>query len=182
MIIDGLRGLARTALATLMLLVLLAAVLVPPPVQAAPPGQPSTGQTTTRVSLSIAKSFHPGSERERDYSTVHPALGVTGRIAGEWLRWRAGVVRHSHSRWGPVTGLAATWAVAQSWRVGLSAGVVGNYARGHWFRRGMVPIVQWTDQNRDLMWEFALARNEKVTFVGVNLEIPISMLATRLTR
>ena len=178
--IDGPRELARTARAARMLLVLLAAVVVPPPVEAAPPGEPSTREATTRVSLSISKSFHPGSAR--DYSTVHPGLGATGRLAGEWLRWRAGVVRHSHSRWGPVAGLAATWGVAESWRMGLSAGVIGNYARGHWFRRGVLPIVQWTDRERELVWEFALARNEKVTFVGVNLEIPISMLATRPTR
>ena len=78
---------------------------------------PGVADATTRVSLSIAKSFHPGSAR--DYSTVHPGLGVTGPLAGEWLRWRAGVVRHSHSRWGPVTGLAATWGIAGNWRAGL---------------------------------------------------------------
>ena len=140
----------------------------------------STAEATTRVSLSIAKSIHPGSTR--DYSTVHPGLGVTGRLAGEWLRWRGGVVRHSHSRWGPVTGLAATWGVAENWRVGLSAGIIGNYPRGHWFRRGVVPIVQWMDEDRDLVWEVALARNEKVTFFGLNLKLPISVLATRWTK
>ena len=139
----------------------------------------STAEAATRVSLAIAKSSHP--ESARDYSTVHPGLGVTGRLAGEWLRWRAGVVRHSHSRWGPVTGLAATWGVAENWRVGLSAGIVGNYPRGHWVRRGVVPIAQWMDEDRDLVWEFALARDERVTFVGVGLQIPLSVLATRRT-
>ena len=130
----------------------------------------STAEAATRVSLAIAKSSHP--ESARDYNTVHPGLGVTGRLTGEWLRWRAGVVRHSHSRWGPVTGLAATWGVAENWRMGLSAGVVGNYPRGHWVRRGVVPIVQWMDEDRDHVWEFVLARNERVTFVGVGLQIP----------
>ena len=141
---------------------------------------PATGEATTRVSLSIAKSIHPGSER--DYSTVHPGFGATGRLAGEWLRWRAGVVRHSHTRWGPVTGVAATWRVSESWRIGLSAGVVGNYSRGHWFRRGVVPVVQWKGRDSDLVWEFALARNEKVTFYGANLMIPLSMLARDTAR
>ena len=138
---------------------------------------PSVADATTRVSLAIAKSFHPGSAR--DYGTVHPGLGVTGRLAGEWLRWRAGVVRHSHSRWGPVTGLAGTWRIAGNWRAGLSAGIVGNYARGHWFRRGILPVVQWVDEERDRVWEFTLAHNEKVTFVGVSVQIPIAALATR---
>ena len=141
---------------------------------------PGVADATTRVSLSIAKSFHPGSAR--DYSTVHPGLGVTGRLAGDWLRWRAGVVRHSHSRWGPVTGLAATWGIARSWRAGLSAGIVGNYPRGHWVRRGIVPVVQWVDEERDRVWEFVLAHNEKVTFVGVNVQITIAVLATMLRK
>ena len=138
---------------------------------------PSAADATTRVSLSIAKSIHPGSAR--DYSTVHPGLGITGRLAGEWLRWRAGVVRHSHSRWGPVTGLAATWGVIGSWRAGVSAGIVGNYPRGHWVRRGVVPVVQWVDEERDRVWEFVLAHNEKVTFAGVNVQVPIAALRRR---
>ena len=141
---------------------------------------PGVADATTRVALSIAKSFHPGSAR--DYSTVHPGLGVTGPLAGEWLRWRAGVVRHSHSRWGPVTGLAATWGIGGNWRAGFSAGIVGNYARGHWFRRGVVPAVQWVDEERDRVWEFALAHNEKVTFVGISVQIPIAVRATRLRK
>lgn len=136
---------------------------------------PAHGEATTRMSVSFSKSFHPGSDR--DYSTSHPGVGATGRLVGEWLRWRAGAVRHSHRRWGPVAGAAATWQVTESWRAGLSAGLVGNYPRGRWVRRGVVPIVQWKARDRDLVWEFALARNEKVTFVGVNLLVPISGFA-----
>ena len=70
---------------------------------------PTGGEATTRMSFSIAKSFHP--ETERDYSTVHPGLGATGRLVGQWLRWRTGLVRHSHRRVGPYAGVAATWQV-----------------------------------------------------------------------
>ena len=138
---------------------------------------PAHGEATTRMSVSFSKSFHPGSDR--GYSTSHPGFGATGRLVREWLRWRAGVVRHSHRRWGPVAGVAATWKVTESWRAGLSAGLVGNYPRGRWVRRGMVPIVQWKARDRDLVWEFALARNEKVTLVGVNLQIPFSVFASQ---
>ena len=131
---------------------------------------PVGGEATTRMSFSISKSFHAGSDK--DYSTTHPGLGATGRIAGEWLRWRAGVVRHSHLRWGPVTGVAATWRASERWRLGLTAGIVGNYAEGRWVRRGVLPIAQWQGRDRDLVWEFAFGRNERVTFVGVNLPDP----------
>lgn len=136
---------------------------------------PASGDAATRMSFTFAKSFHPDSER--DYSTTHPGFGATGRLVGEWLRWRAGFVRHSQTRWGPVAGLAATWEVTESWRAGLTGGIVGNYPRGNWVRRGVLPIVQWKAPDRDVVWEFAVGRNEQVTFVGVNVQIPISMLA-----
>ena len=136
---------------------------------------PMDGEATTRMSVAIAKSFHP--ESARDYSTTHPALGATGPLVGEWLRWRAGLVRHSHSRVGPFAGIAVAWRVTGSWRVGLSAGIVGNYSRGRWVRRGVVPIVQWEDRARDLVWEFGLARAQSVTFVGLSVQMPISVLA-----
>ena len=136
---------------------------------------PANGEATTRMSFSIAKSFHP--ETDRNYSTVHPGSGATGRLVGEWLRWRAGLVWHSHSRLGPYTGVAATWQVLENWRLGLSAGIVGNYPRGRWVRRGVVPIAQWKDGDRNLVWEFALARAERVTFVGLSVQIPFSGLA-----
>ena len=151
----------RSALAAVVLLAVLA---------------PARGESTTRLSFSISKSFHP--ESDAGYSTLHPGLGATGRLAGEWLRWRAGVVRHSHTRWGPVAGVAATWKLTESWRAGLTAGLVGNYAEGRWVRRGVLPIVQWQDRDRDLVWEFAFGRNEQVTFVGVNLKVPISAFAS----
>ena len=137
---------------------------------------PSSAEPTTRMSFSIAKSFHP--ESDSNYSTVHPGLGATGRLVGAWLRWRAGLVRHSHSRVGPYTGVAATWRVFRNWRLGLSAGIVGNYPRGRWVRRGVVPIAQWKDRDRNLVWEFGLARAERVTFVGLSVQVPISGLAT----
>ena len=136
---------------------------------------PANGEATTRMSFSIAKSFHP--ESDRNYSTVHPGFGATGRLAGEWLRWRAGSVRHSHSRLGPYAGVAATWQVLGNWRLGLSAGLVGNYPRGRWVRRGVVPIAQWKDRDRNLVWEFGFARAERVTFVGLSVQIPFSGLA-----
>ena len=138
---------------------------------------PAGSEATTRLSFSISKSFHPG--RDGDYTTVHPALGATGRLAGEWLRWRAGVVRHSHSRWGSVTGVAATWRASERWRLGLTAGIVGNYAQGRWVRLGVLPIGQWQGRDRDHVWEFAFGRNERVTFVGVNLQIPVAVFATK---
>ena len=132
---------------------------------------PADGEATTRMSFSIAKSFHP--ESDRNYSTVHPGFGATGRLVGEWLRWRAGLVWHSHSRFGPYTGVAATWQVLGNWRLGLSAGIVGNYPRGRWVRRGVVPIAQWKDRDRNLAWEFGFARAERVTFVGLSVQIPL---------
>lgn len=139
---------------------------------------PVSGETATRMGVSIAKSFHPPSDR--DYHTLHPGLGATGRLLGEWLRWRTGLVQHSHTRWGPFAGVAALFEVTESWRLGLSAGIVGNYPRGHWVRRGVVPIAQLKTRDRDLVWEFALARNERVTFAGVSVQIPFSVLATEL--
>ena len=138
---------------------------------------PASGEATTRMSFSVSKSFHPG--EDNDYSTTHPGIGATGPLVGEWLRWRAGVVRHSHTRLGPVAGASATWKVSESWRLGLTAGIIGNYRRGHWFRRGVLPIVQWQDRDRDLVWELAFGRNEQVTFIGVNLQVPISVFAAR---
>ena len=138
---------------------------------------PATVEATTRMSFSVSKSFHPGGDR--DYSTTHPGLGATGPLVGEWLRWRAGVVRHSHTRVGPVAGVAATWKVSESWRLGLTAGLVGNYRHGRWVRRGVLPIAQWQDRDRDLVWEFAFGRNEQVTFVGVNLQVPFSVFTSR---
>ena len=138
---------------------------------------PANSEATTRLSFSVSKSFHPGSDS--GYSTLHPGLGATGRLAGEWLRWRTGVVRHSHTRWGPVAGVAATWKVSESWRLGLTAGVVGNYAEGPWVRRGVVPIAQWQGRDRDLVWEFAFGSNNQVTFVGVNLKVPIAAFASK---
>ena len=134
-------------------------------------------EATTRLSFSISKSFHPGPDA--GYATLHPGLGATGRLAGEWLRWRAGVVRHSHTRWGPVAGVAATWKLTGSWRVGITAGLVGNYDEGRWVRRGVLPIVQWQGRGRDLVWEFAFGRNEQVTFVGVNLKVPVSAFTSQ---
>ena len=134
---------------------------------------PTSGEATTRLSFSLAKSFHP--ESARDYSTVHPGFGATGELVGEWLRWRTGLVWHSHSRLGPYAGVAVTWQVSGNWRVGLSAGIVGNYPRGRWVRRGVVPIAQWKDRERGLVWEFGLARAERVTFVGLGVQIPISI-------
>ena len=52
---------------------------------------PTSGEAATRMSFSIAKSFHPKSDR--NYSTTHPGLGATGWLVGRWLRWRAGLVR-----------------------------------------------------------------------------------------
>ena len=130
-------------------------------------------EPSTRMSFSLSKSFHPGSDRE--YSTTHPGIGVTVPLAGQWLRGRTGVVRHSHTRWGPVAGASAAWSVTKSVRLGLSGGFVGNYAHGHWWRRGVVPIVQWY-RSGGLVWEFTVARAERVTFVGVALEVPLSVL------
>ena len=138
---------------------------------------PANSEATTRLSFSISKSFHPGGDR--DYSTTHPGLGASGRLAGEWLRWRAGVVRHSHTRWGPVTGVAATWRVSEQWRLGLTAGIIGNYAEGSWVRVGVLPIVQWQGRDSDNVWEFAFGRNEQVTFIGVNLLVPVSAFASQ---
>ena len=132
---------------------------------------PANGEATTRISFSIAKSSHPKSDS--DYSTVHPGFGATGRLVGEWLRWRAGFVWHSHSRLGPYTGVAATWPVLGNWRLGLSAGIVGNYPRGRWVRRGVVPVAQWKDPDRNLVWELGLARAERVTFVGLSVQIAL---------
>lgn len=137
---------------------------------------PAGGEAATRMNLSIVKSFHPDSER--DYSTVHPGLGATGPLVAPWLRWRAGLVRHSHAHLGPYVGVAAMWQVAERWRAGLSAGIVGNYPRGAWVRRGAVPVVQWEDPGRGLVWEFGLARAEGVTVIGLSVQIPFSAMTT----
>ena len=74
---------------------------------------PAFGESEYRMNLAILKSSHPDSDRKREYSTVHPAAGVSGPVTGEWLRWRAGMVRNSHSRWGPYAGLSGTLKVTE---------------------------------------------------------------------
>ena len=96
---------------------------------------PALGDPGYRINLAYLKSTHPDSDRKRDYSTNHPSAGVGGPVTGEWLRWRAGMARNSHARWGPYAGLSATFEIAEDWRAGLNAGLAGNYNRG-WFRAG----------------------------------------------
>lgn len=140
---------------------------------------PAFGDSGYRISLAYLKSTHPNSEREREYGTDHPSAGVGGPIAGEWLRWGAGLARNSHSRWGPFAGLSGTFEIAQAWRVGLSAGIAGNYHRNGWLRVGALPIVQWTDRESALVWEFAFVHRPDATFAGVSVHIPFSILETR---
>ncbi len=68
--------------------------------------------------------------------------------------------------------------VAERWRAGLSAGIVGNYPRDEWVRRGVVPIVQWEDPGRGLVWEFGAARAERVTVIGLSVQIPFLGMTT----
>ena len=139
---------------------------------------PALGDPGYRINLAYLKSAHPDSERKREYSTNHPSAGVGGPVTGEWLRWRAGMARNSHSRWGPYAGLSATFGIAEDWRAGLNAGLAGNYNRG-WFRAGALPIVQWKDRDSELIWEFGAAWHPDATLVGVGVHIPFSILETR---
>ncbi len=140
---------------------------------------PAFGEPGYRMSLAFLKSFHPDSPRKHEYSTNHPSAGVGGPVTGEWLRWRAGAVRNSHSRWGPFVGLSGTFEIAEDWRAGLNAGIAGNYSRNSWVRVGALPIVQWKERESELIWEFGLAYHPDATFVGVGVHIPFSVLETR---
>ena len=140
---------------------------------------PAFGESGYRISLAFLKSTHPDSEREREYSTDHPSAGVGGPVIGEWLRWRAGLARNSHSRWGPFAGLSGTFGIAEAWRVGLNAGIAGNYSSNGWLRIGALPIVQWTDRDSQLIWEFGFVHRPDATFAGVAVHVPISVLETR---
>ena len=139
---------------------------------------PAFGESGYRISLAFIKSTHPNSEREREYSTNHPSAGVGGPVTGEWLRWRAGMTRNSHSRWGPFVGLSGTFEIAEAWRVGLNAGIAGNYSRG-WVRVGALPIVQWKDRENELTWEFGFVHRPDATFAGVGVHVPFSVLETK---
>ncbi len=134
---------------------------------------PALGESGIRVVPAYLKSSHPASDTH--YNTDHPSLGVGGPVRGQWLRWRAGMVRNSHSRWGPFAGLSGTLEVIGDWRVGLNAGIAGNYSRNNWFRIGVLPIVQWEDPDSDLIWEFGFVRREDATFAGVGVHIPLSL-------
>ena len=125
----------------------------------------------TRVSVAVAASEHPESTRE--YENAHVGIGITGTMRGRWLRWRAGMTRHSEGRIGPYAGVALTGALGRRWRAGVSAGAIGNYARRQWIRAGVVPIAQWRAREGAPVWEFALARVEGVTFAGVSVQIPL---------
>ena len=140
---------------------------------------PAFGDSGYRMNLAFVKSTHPDSERKSEYSTNHPSAGVGGPVTGEWLRWRAGVVRNSHSRWGPYVGLSGTFEIAEDWRAGLNAGVAGNYTRNNWVRVGALPIVQWKERESELIWEFGFAWHPDATFAGVGVHIPFSVLETR---
>ena len=113
-----------------------------------------------------------------EYSTNHPSAGVGGPVIGEWLRWRAGMARNSHSRWGPFAGLSGTFEIAEAWRVGLNVGIAGNYTRNSWVRVGALPIVQWKDRESELIWEFGFVHRPDATFAGVGVHIPFSILET----
>ena len=88
------------------------------------------------------------------------------------------MTRNSHSRWGPFVGLSGTFEIAEAWRVGLNAGLAGNYSRG-WFRVGALPIVQWKDRENELIWEFGFVHRPDATFAGVGVHIPFSVLETK---
>jgi len=140
---------------------------------------PAFGESGYRMNLSILKSAHPDSNRKREYSTVHPAAGVSGPVTGTWLRWRAGMTRNSHSRWGPFAGLSGGFEFAEGWRAGLNAGLAGNYSRNSWVRAGALPFVQWKDRESELIWEFGFAYHPDATFAGVGVHIPFSVLGTK---
>ena len=140
---------------------------------------PAFGDSGYRIGLAFLKSTHPNSDREREYSTNHPSAGVGGPIIGEWLRWRAGMARNSHSRWGPFAGLSGTFEIAEAWRVGLNVGIAGNYYRNGWLRIGALPIVQWKDRESELIWEFGFVHRPDATFAGVGVHVPFSVLQTR---
>lgn len=141
--------------------------------------EPVLGESEYRISLAFLKSSHPESERKREYSTNHPSAGVGGPVTGEWLRWRAGVVRNSHTRWGPYAGLSGTFEIAEDWRAGVNAGLAGNYTRNNWVRVGALPILQWKDRKSELIWEFGFAWHPDATLVGVGVHVPFSILETR---
>ena len=128
-------------------------------------------QGETRISVAIAASDH-GAAQQR-YESTHVGVGATGEGAGEWLRWRAGVTRHSEGRVGPYAGVAVTGTLGRGWRAGVSAGAIGNYARRRWVRVGVVPIAQWRQGEGGLVWEVAVARAAGVTFAGVNVQVPL---------
>lgn len=138
---------------------------------------PAAGESMLRMYYAIIKSFHPDSNE--DYSTVHPSVGLGGPLIGEWLRWRAGMTYNSHSRWGPFGGLVATFEVTEGWRVGLSAGLAGNYSEGRWVRRGALPIVQWKGRDSALIWEAGFVHREDTTFVGLGVHVPFSLLEAK---
>ena len=140
---------------------------------------PAFGDSEYRISLAFLKSTHPNSDRAREYSTDHPSAGIGGPVAGEWLRWRAGMARNSHSRWGPFAGLAGTFAFAEGWRAGLSAGFAGNYSGNGWFRVGALPIVQWKQPDSELIWEFGFVHRSDATFAGIGVHVPFSVLETK---
>lgn len=137
----------------------------------------AAGDTALRTELGIIKSFHPDSDR--DYATWHPWIGVNAPLIGEWLRVRTGIVRTSHHTWGPFLGVTAAWEVAERWRVGVSAGVSGNYTRGHWLRRGALPVVQWQGEDSNLIWEVGFMRHPDTTFLGIGVHIPFSEIVVR---
>lgn len=142
---------------------------------------PAFGDSGYRINLAFVKSTHPDSERKDDYSTNHPSAGVTGPVAGKWLRWGAGMARNSHSRWGPWAGLTGTFELAENWRAGLNVGAAGNYSRGFWFRGGALPIVQWKAPDSEYIWEFGAVRSFDATFAGVGVHVPFSALGTKRT-
>ena len=135
---------------------------------------PAAGDTVLRAELGVIKSFHPDSDR--NYATWHPWIGVNAPLLGEWLRARTGIVRTSHHTWGPFLGVTAAWEVAERWRVGVSAGVSGNYTRGHWLRRGALPVVQWQEEDSDVIWEVGFMRHPDTTFLGIGVHMPFSTI------
>ncbi|MDE0419249.1 MAG: hypothetical protein OXI95_20275 [bacterium] len=137
----------------------------------------AAGDTALRTELGIIRSFHPDSDR--NYAIWHPWIGVNAPLIGEWLRVRTGIVRTSHHTWGPFLGVTAAWEVAERWRAGVSAGVSGNYTRGHWLRRGALPVVQWQEEDSNLVWEVGFMRHPDTTFLGFGVHIPFSEIVDR---